>query len=261
MNIIVKQNGVNMEDTWKIRTSLLLGEEAIGQLAKAHVLIVGLGGVGAAAAETIARAGVGYLTLADADVVEASNRNRQLGALVSTEGKLKVEVWKERVLDINPEIQVRVATPFLIDTHIEELLDQTGDFPPYNFVIDAIDTLSPKVHLIKGCLARQLRFVTSLGAGGKMDPMQVHIADISQSYGCRMARYLRKRLHQLGIRQGFPVVFSPEPTDLSRVKVTDGSRYKKAVIGTISYLPPFFGCCCASVAIRTLLHIPVGYRP
>ncbi len=239
---------------WKSRTELLLGEENLRKLAKAHVLIAGLGGVGAAAAEMIARAGVGHISLVDADVVEASNRNRQLGALVSTEGMPKTDVWKQRLLDINPELNLYIHHTYLKDQTTDEVLA----FRPVDFVLDCIDTLAPKVHLLHKCVMAGIRVVSSMGAGGKLDPTQIQIADISQSYNCNLARYVRKRLRYLGIRQGITVVFSPEEIDRSRVRQVCGSPNKRSVIGTISYLPPAFGCVVASVAIRHIIGHPVA---
>lgn len=243
---------MNLDPTfWNVRTQLLLGEEKLEILSKAHVLVVGLGGVGAAAAEMLGRVGIGKLTLVDTDVVEASNRNRQLGALVSTDGMPKVQVWEQRIRDINPDVDVLAKQIYLTGEGIDDLLNEG----PYDYVMDCIDTLAPKVYLIQKTVSRGFRIVSSMGAGGKMDPMQVHIADISVSYNCKLARYVRKRLRRLGIAYGVPVVFSPEEIDIDRVKVVEGARNKKSVIGTISYLPPIFGSFCASIVIRDLLGI------
>lgn len=233
---------------WLSRTQMLLGDEGLTKLEKAHVLIVGLGGVGAYAAEMICRAGIGELTIVDGDTVHPSNRNRQLAALVSTEGKMKADVMASRLLDINPNLRLNVIPEYIKDDRMIEILDK-----PYDYVVDAIDTLAPKVFLIYHSLQKNLKVVSSMGAGGKFEPMDIKIADISKSYNCTLARMLRKRLHKLGIHKGFKVVFSPEFHDKSKVCVTEGEENKKSTVGTISYFPPLFGCFAASVVIRDLL--------
>jgi len=234
---------------WNVRTELLLGEEKLNKLRNSHVLLAGLGGVGAAAAEMLGRAGVGTLTIVDADSVEQSNRNRQLGALLSTDGQLKAEVWAKRLRDINPDIQLHVIPRYLKDEEIPQLLSANK----YDYVIDAIDTIAPKMFLILHAVQNQIPIVSSMGAGGKLNPSLVRVADISESYGCRLAKCIRKRIHKLGVHTGVKVVFSPEAIEKERLIITDGSRNKKSLIGTISYLPPIFGAFCASVAIRELI--------
>jgi tRNA A37 threonylcarbamoyladenosine dehydratase len=234
---------------WMARTEVLLGEEMIQKLMHANVLVVGLGGVGGICAEMIARAGVGKMTIVDADVVEASNRNRQIPALISTDGKLKSEVMAQRIRDINPEIQLTVLSEFIRDERTNEILDQ-GNF---DYAVDCIDTLSPKVFFIKACIERNIPLVSSMGAGGKFDPTQVEVIDISETYQCNLARYVRKRLRKYGVREGFKVVFSPEAADQSRIFESEKAYPKKSVIGTISYMPAAFGITCASVVIRDLL--------
>lgn len=226
----------------------MLGDEGVALLSNAHVLVVGLGGVGAYAAEQICRAGVGKMTIVDGDVVEATNRNRQLPALISNTGKPKAEILAERFRDINPELDVRVVNEYLKDKQIIELLDADQ----YDYVVDAIDTLTPKVLLIQNAYQRNIPIVSSMGAGGKFDPQQIKSADISKSYNCNLARMLRKRLYKLGIRKGIQVVFSPEDVDKKRVRIEE-SRNKKSAVGTISYMPPLFGCHIASVVLRNLL--------
>ncbi|MGQ8338503.1 tRNA threonylcarbamoyladenosine dehydratase [Sunxiuqinia sp. A32] len=233
---------------WQERTKLMVGEEGVQKLGKAHVLVVGLGGVGAYAAEQLCRAGVGELTIVDGDVVEASNRNRQLPALISNIGRPKAEILAERFRDINPDLKLHVINEYLKDERMVEILHQSK----YDYVVDAIDTLAPKVFLIYHSLQSKLPIVSSMGAGGKFDPMQIKISDISKSYNCKLARMIRKRLHKLGIRKGFKVVFSPEEVDPSRIKIEE-SRNKKSTVGTISYMPPLFGCYCSSVVIGDLL--------
>ena len=232
---------------WLTRTELLLGEESLKKLNNSRVLIVGLGGVGAYAAEMICRAGVGDMTIVDGDTVNSSNRNRQLPALVSTEGQLKAEVMGQRLKDINPSLKLTVISEFLKDDRIIEVLD-----PGFDYVVDAIDTLSPKIFLIYNAMQRKIPLVSSMGAGGKFDPTRISISDISESTDCLLARILRKRLHRLGIREGFTAVYSTETVDKSKVVATDGENNKASVVGTISYMPAAFGIACASVVIRNL---------
>lgn len=235
-------------DNWLERTALLLGEEKLGMLRRAHVLVVGLGGVGAYAAEMIARAGVGRMTVADADTVSVSNINRQLVALRSTVGRPKAEVLAERLRDINPELELTVLNRFIRDEETYALLDAAR----YDYVVDAIDTLSPKLALILAALERGLPLVSSMGAGAKTDPTKLEIADISKTHHCPLAHMLRKRLHKIGIRRGFRAVFSPEPMRAGALILCE-ERNKKSNVGTISYIPALFGIGCASVVVRDLL--------
>lgn len=234
---------------WMSRTQLLLGDEPIESLMHKHVLVVGLGGVGGICAEMIARAGVGKMTIVDADTVDLSNTNRQIPALHSTAGKLKSEVMAERLKDINPAIELIVKSIYIKDEITHQLLDEAQ----YDFAVDCIDTLSPKVFFIKACLDRKIPMVSSLGAGGKVDPSQVVITDISKTYQCNLASYVRKKLHSFGIYKGVTVVFSAERVDQSRIIETEKAYPKKSIIGTISYMPALFGCMAASVVIRGLL--------
>lgn len=234
---------------WLERTELLVGSDNLNKLKAANVLVVGLGGVGAYAAEELCRAGIGKMTIVDGDVVEPSNRNRQLPALMSTNGKPKAEILAERFHDINPEIELTVVNDFIKDEQIIELLKSQR----FDYVVDAIDTLTPKVFLIYRSMQMGLKVVSSLGAGGKMDPQKVQIADISKSYNCKLARMLRKRLTKLGIKKGFTVVFSPEEVPENAVRIEEGQN-KKSTVGTISYMPPVFGCFVSSVVIRDLIQ-------
>ncbi len=237
-----------MIPAWMERTSLLLGEEKLERLQQAHVLVVGLGGVGAYAAEMLVRAGIGRMTIADADVVSLSNINRQLVALHSTIGRLKADILAERLRDIAPDLQLTVVVKYIRDEETDTLLDAA----PYDYVVDAIDTLSPKLALIKGTLDRGYAVVSSMGAGAKIDPTQMEIADIAKTHHCPLAHMLRKRLHKIGIRSGFRAVFSPEPIREGAMIVCEEEN-KKSNVGTISYLPALFGIGCASVVIRDLL--------
>ena len=235
-------------DNWLERTELLLGGEKLERLKRAHVLVVGLGGVGAYAAEMVARAGVGRMTIADADAVSPSNINRQLVALHSTVGRQKADVLAGRLRDINPEIELAVVNRYIRDEETYRLLDAA----PYDYVVDAIDTLSPKLALIAAALERRLPLVSSMGAGAKMDPTKLEIADISKTHHCPLAHMLRKRLHKLGIRSGFRAVFSPEPMREGAMILCE-EQNKKSNVGTISYIPALFGIGCASVVIRGLI--------
>ncbi len=238
-----------MHDNWLERTELLLGSEKLEKLKSKHVLVVGLGGVGAYAAEMICRAGIGRLTLVDGDVINISNINRQLPASHSNLGKGKAQVMADRLIDINPEAQISVIDKFIKDEDIFTVLDRG-----YDYVVDAIDTLSPKIYLIYGTIQRGIKIVSSMGAGGKFDPSLVQLADVSKSYNCKLAKVLRKRLRKLGVQSGFPVVFSPEEVDPSAVIETPGEQNKKSNVGTISYMPALFGIHCASKVIRDIIN-------
>lgn len=233
---------------WMGRTQILLGEEKVEKLISANVLVVGLGGVGGIAAEMMARAGVGKMTIVDADVVEATNRNRQIPALISSDGELKSEALAKRLKDINAALDLTVISEYLRDEKTFELLDNNN----FDYVLDCIDTLSPKVYLITACIERRIPIVSSMGAGGRIDPSQVKIADISKTKICHLAKYVRKRMHRLGYFQGVKCVYSTEIPEYERVIATPDDTKKKSVIGTISYMPAIFGCTVASIAIRGL---------
>jgi len=234
--------------SWLERTELLLGQEKLDKLKSANVLVVGMGGVGAYAAEQLCRAGIGKMTIIDGDNVEESNRNRQLPALISNSGKPKAEVLAERFRDINPNIELTVVNEFIRDEKTLELLKSQ----PFDFVVDAIDTLSPKVFLVYRAVELGLKVVSSMGAGGKMDPSKVEVTDISKSYNCKLARMMRKRLSKLGVKKGVTVVFSPEEIADDAVRLEEGQN-KKSTVGTISYMPPVFGCFIASVVIKKII--------
>lgn len=237
-----------MLTNWLERTELLLGNEKVLKLKQAHVLVAGLGGVGSYVAEQLVRSGIGRLTIVDGDVVQSSNRNRQLPALVSTLGQRKATVMATRLLDINPELDLTVVDQFMMGKDFETLLEQ-----PFDYVVDAIDSLSPKVFLIVHTLHRNYRLISSMGAGGKLDPSLVHITDISKTYNCKLSRMVRKRLGKFGVKKGFPVVFSSEMVDPEAVVFTENERNKKTTTGTISYLPAIFGLYAASHVIREII--------
>ncbi|MBQ3570564.1 MAG: tRNA threonylcarbamoyladenosine dehydratase [Methanocorpusculum sp.] len=233
---------------WLERTELLIGSENVEKLQNANVLVVGVGGVGAYAAEMIARAGVGKMTLADADTVSESNINRQLIALHSTVGREKCAVLAERLRDINPALELTCVSRFIDESSVDSLLDSAE----FDYAVDAIDTLSPKIALIKGTLDRGIPLVSSMGSGGKMNPAALEIADIAKTHHCPLARVVRGRLHKLGIDRGFTAVFSAEPVREGSVIQCD-EQNKRSNLGTISYTPAMFGIGCASVVIRGLI--------
>ena len=233
---------------WKQRTELLLGEDKMARLQSAHVLVVGLGGVGAYAAEMICRAGVGRMTIVDADTVQITNLNRQLPAMHSTLGMFKADVLEARFKDINPDLELKVLPVFLKDENIPDLLDADE----YDFIVDAIDTLSPKCYLIYHALQRRIKIVSSMGAGAKSDITQVRFADLWDTYHCGLSKAVRKRLQKMGVKRKVPVVFSTEQADPKAVLLTDDEMNKKSTCGTVSYMPAVFGCYLAEYVINRL---------
>ena len=229
------------------RTELLFGPENLQKLKAARVILFGVGGVGGYVAEALARSGIGHLTLVDHDTVSLTNLNRQIVALRSTIGRPKVEVMAERIHDITPDCDVQALQCF----YLPETQDRF-DLSQYDYVVDAIDTLSPKLALILGALKRGIPLVSSMGAGAKTDPTKLEIADISKTHHCPLAHMLRKRLHKIGIRRGFRAVFSPEPMREGAMILCE-EQNKKSNVGTISYIPALFGIGCASVVIRDLI--------
>ena len=226
----------------------MLGEDRMNYLSGCHVLVVGLGGVGAYAAEQLCRAGIGKMTIVDADTVNESNLNRQLPALRSTIGRPKAEVVAQRLLDINPELELTVHNEFIRDERTEAILDEAN----YQFVVDAIDSLSPKVFLLYHALRRQIPVVSSMGAGAKTDPSQVRIADISKTQNCALAKAVRKRLRTLGVNKGIDAVFSTEMANPDAVIEVDDEQCKRTTPGTISYMPALFGCFLSAHVLRNI---------
>lgn len=233
---------------WTERTEMLVGAEAVGKLLSSRVAVVGVGGVGSVAAEMLVRAGVAHIHIIDSDVVSETNINRQIIALRSTIGKSKCTVVMERLLDINPSLDITVTQDFLSESNVEEILGGSS----YDYVVDAIDTLSPKIALAQFCLSHGLSLVSSMGSGGKYDATSVRVADISKTYECPLARMMRKRLHKLGIEKGYLAVFSPEIPDKAGMTIEE-TRNKKSQVGTVSYLPAVFGCVCAQVVIKSII--------
>ena len=236
-------------EQWQERTSMLLGEETLARFAASKVMVVGLGGVGAYAAEMLCRAGVGNMVILDSDTVSVTNRNRQLIALESTIGKLKTEVVAQRLRDINPAVNLTVIPEYIEESNLEEIFRMAGEL---DYVVDAIDTLAPKISLIKYCVEHKIPHVSAMGAGAKLDATKIRIADISKSYNCPLAYILRKKLRKEGISKGFKVVFSEELPDRDAI-VPMEERNKKSQVGTISYLPAVFGCVCAQAALEYLI--------
>ena len=242
---------------------MLVGEDGIARLSSARVAVIGVGGVGGYAAEMIVRAGVGHILILDSDEVSVSNRNRQLLALNSTVGRPKCQVLKERLLDINPDLDIVTVEKFIIaegavpDSGFEDASGTPSQLLgayEFDYVVDAIDTLSPKLELIKYCMDRNIPLVSSMGAGAKFDVTRIRITDISKSFQSPLAHMVRKRLGKMGIRKGFKAVFSEEIADRSSI-VLEAGRNKKSQVGTISYLPASFGCACAQAVITGLLGV------
>lgn len=235
--------------SWLSRTEALVGREALEKLAKSHVMVLGLGGVGSFAAEFVCRAGVGKMTIIDGDTVDPSNRNRQLPALATNHGVSKAQIMKQRLLDINPELELNVYEEFVLPERVATFIEAKPDY-----IIEAIDSVTPKLFLIRQAYAAQIPFVSSMGAGGKLDPTKIKIADISETYNCKLAQHIRKKLRKHDIRAGVKVAFSTELPDKASLLYTDGSNFKKSAYGTMSYLPAAFGGAIASVAIRDLIE-------
>lgn len=236
-----------MDTSWMERTALLVGQKGLEKLNNAHVLIVGLGGVGSYAAEAIGRSGIGKMTIIDGDTVDPTNRNRQLQALATTHGLNKAQLMGERLKQINPDIELDVIDQFKNPDDMKAFMAQK-----FSYVIDAIDSISPKLYLLQTAYYNNQRIISSMGAGGKMDPTRIKVVDIAQTNICPMAQYVRKRLRYMNIYKGIKAVYSDEIPAKHSIMRTDGSKYKKSAYGTISYLPAAFGLTCASVVIRDL---------
>ncbi len=235
--------------TWQHRTQVLLGTAPVQALAHKHVLVVGLGGVGAYAAEMLVRAGVGELTIVDGDNVDVTNINRQLPALLSTVGMPKTEVLQRRFKDINPQVNIHVLTLYVEPHDIEHLFRGAT----FHYVIDAIDSMIPKCHLAVTAVKYKVPIVSAMGAGGKTDLAKIQVADIAHTYQCHLAAGMRKRLRKMGIYKGVKAVFSSEEAVAGKVVpgVEEGQR---PPVGTISYMPAVFGCWCAQVCLTDMLN-------
>jgi len=240
-----------MLENWHSRTELLIGKDGVEKLADKHVFIAGLGGVGGYVAEMLTRTGIGKLTILDYGFVSKSNVNRQIIALTSTVGNSKIELIANRLKDINPNIEIIKKEVYINYENIDELLSE-----PYDYVVDAIDTLSPKISLISTSLEKNLKLISSMGAGAKLQPDRVTVTDISKTYNDNLARILRKRLHRIGIRTGFKAVFSPEEVIKSAIITVENTaeENKKSVLGSISYMPSIFGIHIAAEIIKDFIN-------
>ena len=232
---------------WQERAELLFKPEGLNNLKNANVLIVGVGGVGSFAAEFLARAGVGNLTIVDGDVVDITNINRQLPALHSTVGITKIDVVGDRLMDINPELNLTRVQEFLSPERAFEIVEEK-----YDYVLDCIDSVTPKLNLIIGAKRKRVKIISSMGAGGKMEAAKVKVADITNTVNCMFAKTIRRRLKEHKIDK-LKVVFSSEIQEESSLKMTDGSNYKKSFYGTNSHMPGLFGLYMAETVIRYLL--------
>ncbi len=237
-----------MSENWQERTALLLSSEQLDKLRKAHVLVVGLGGVGSYAAEALARSGIGALTIVDGDQVDITNINRQLIALHSTVGQEKTRLFEQRLKDINPQVQITTRSHFFNPEDFEKLLSEQK----YDYVIDAIDSVSPKIYLILAAKHTKTKIISAMGAGGKTDPSKIKVTDISKTKEDFLARTIRKRLKKHGIRKGIKCVFSTELQNKASLEYTDNTNYKKSYYGTISYMPALFGLFAAAEVIREI---------
>ncbi|RST25964.1 tRNA threonylcarbamoyladenosine dehydratase [Chryseobacterium lacus] len=239
-----------MNKNWLERTELLVKEEGIQKLQNANLLIIGLGGVGSFAAEFLGRAGVGKMTIVDGDTVDITNINRQLPALHSTVGKKKTELVAERLMDINPELQLTIISTFLNPENMDETLDGQN----FDYILDCIDSVSPKISLIKAAKKRKIKVISCMGAGGKKDPSKVLVRDLSKTNNCYLAKQIRKRLKkESNIVKGVKCVFSSELQDEKSLKLTDGTNYKRSFYGTNSYIPALFGLYAAAEVINYLV--------
>lgn len=233
---------------WQERAALLFKEEGLEKLKNANVLVVGLGGVGSFAAEFLARAGVGNMTIVDGDTVDITNINRQLPALHSTIDQPKVHVVGDRLLDINPELNLIRIEEFLSPERTHEVVTEEFDY-----VLDCIDSITPKINLILAAKRKRVKVISAMGAGGKMIASKIVVKDISKTDVCPLAKQIRKRLKKEGISSGVKAIFSTEKPDESSLKMTDGSNFKKSFFGTNSWMPALFGLHAAENVVRYLL--------
>lgn len=232
---------------WKERAALLFTKEGLEKLQNANVLIVGLGGVGSFSAEFLVRSGVGNMTIVDGDIVDITNINRQLPALHSTIGEPKIKIVGDRLMDINPELRLIRVQEFLSPERAFEIVS-----PEFDYVLDAIDSITPKLNLILAAKRKRVKIISSMGAGGKMLASKVKVTDISKTINCYFSKTIRRRLKELKINK-LKVVFSSEIQDAKSLKLTDGKNFKKSFYGTNSYMPALLGLYAAETVIRYLL--------
>lgn len=233
---------------WTERAELLFKKEGLDKLKNSHVLVVGMGGVGSFAAEFIARAGVGAMTIVDGDTVDITNINRQLPALHSTVGQPKVTIVGDRLMDINPELKLTRIQEFLSPERAYELVTKE-----YDYVLDCIDSITPKLNLIISAKRQKVKIISNMGAGGKYEAGKVKVSDIAKTEVCPLAKTVRKRLRKEGIAKGVKVVFSTETPDTTSLKMTDGKNFKKSFFGTNSWIPAVFGLHSAETVVKHLL--------
>lgn len=230
------------------RSEILLGSKAAEKLKHKKILVIGIGGVGSYTAESLARTGVGNLTIIDHDIIAKTNINRQLHALESTIGRLKVEVMKERLQDINPQIYVTALQEFYTPEKGDQLLSND-----YHFVVDAVDNVSAKIDIITRCMIKGIPIISSMGAGNKIDPLTFTIADISKTSGCPLARVVRQELRKKGITKGVPVVYSPDipikQIEKTREQLPPG---KHSIPGSISFVTAVAGFYLAYYVVTSL---------
>lgn len=243
-----ESNSSHTDPHWLQRTELLIGAEALQKLKQLNVMVIGLGGVGSYAAEFLARAGVGNMTIVDGDTVDLTNTNRQLPALHSTVGRSKAGIMADRMRDINPELELTVKESFLTPEVVKAF-----QFSDFDYVFDCIDSVQPKQYVIVACKQQGVRVVSSMGAGGRLDPSKVQVDDISRTFNCPFAQQVRKGLKRKGVRRGVTVVFSSEIVSRETCMLTDGNKFKKSFYGTISYIPALFGLHMASVVVREVV--------
>jgi tRNA A37 threonylcarbamoyladenosine dehydratase len=233
---------------WQERAQLLFKTEGLNKLKNANVLVVGLGGVGSFAAEFLVRAGVGNITIVDGDVVDITNINRQLPALHSTIGMPKVTIVGDRLMDINPELNLVRVEEFLSPERAMEIVSEEFDY-----VLDCIDSITPKLNLIIAAKRKRVKIISSMGAGGKMEASKVKVTDISKSENCFLAKTMKRRLKEVKIDK-LKVVFSSEIQDETSLKLTDGNNFKKSFYGTNSWMPGLFGLYAAETVVKYLLE-------
>lgn len=233
---------------WTERAELLFKKEGLEKLKNSHVMVVGMGGVGSFAAEFLARAGVGKMTIVDGDVVDITNINRQLPALHSTIGQPKVKIVGDRLMDINPELNLIRIQEFLSPERAYEIVT-----PEYDYVLDCIDSITPKLNLLISARRQKVKIISNMGAGGKYEAGKVKVADISKTEYCPLAKTVRKRLRKEGVNKGVKVVFSTESPDETSLKLTDGNNFKKSFFGTNSWIPAVFGLHSAEAVVKYLL--------
>lgn len=237
--------------TLHARTEILLGQETTEKLRQYHVLVAGIGGVGGYAAENLARAGIGELTLLDKDVVSPSNINRQIVALQSSVGQKKTAIMKARIADIDPSIKVNVIDDFMsVETAEQTVL--SGD---YDFIADCIDTIACKAQLVAEAQKHKLPIISAMGAGNRIDVSKARVSRLDKTQGCPLAREMRRRLRELKANLKYPVIYTDEPRRPPQVENVGTDNYReKATNGTISYMPAIFGVLMAGEIIKTLIE-------